>query len=106
MSAFANALQRRLQKEQGNVTFRRTISVEDADCEFAVKIVDLRMTGSSHGLIDPNNKNAPTTSVAPTARITPPMKLEKAVEFANGEFQRSIEHEQFTPLPVGTDFLS
>jgi hypothetical protein len=104
MNKFENVRQRKLHKEQGENVYRRIISIKSANGNFVVKIDDSRSTGSNFGLIDPNNKNAATSTFMPTTRTTPTMTLQEAIEFANAEFQRSVQHEQFAPLAAGVDF--
>lgn len=106
MSAFENVRQRKLQMQRGNDTFRRTISIEADGTEYTVKIDDSRLTVSNYGLRDANDRNLPTSNVTPTAKTTPAMTLRKAVEFADSEFQRSIQHESFSPLAAEEDFTT
>lgn len=104
MSELVNTQQRKLQKEQSDNVYRRTISIESANGDFIVKIDDSRSTGSNFGLIDPDNRNLPTSNLMQTSKSTPAMTLQEAIEFANAEFQRSVQHEQFAPLAAGVDF--
>jgi hypothetical protein len=103
---FANTRERRLEKYNSGATFQRTIGIEATGDEFVVTVKDVRSTGNQYRLRDPNNSNATASTVAPTAKTTPAMALQDAIEFAESEFKRSIQHEQFKPLPARSDFTS
>jgi hypothetical protein len=104
MSEFENVRQRKLQKEESNSIFRRTISIEDAGTEYVVKIEDSHSIVSNFGLLDPNNINAPTSNFTSTAKATPTIALDEAIQLADEQLKRSVEHEQFRLFPAGVDF--
>jgi hypothetical protein len=106
MSEFSNDVrQRRLLKGGENVRFTRTISIEletITGIEVHVRIEDHQITGKNHGLLEPQQKTV--SNFSGTQRLVPCDTLEKAIEFAEQEFKRSVEHEHFEALPVGAHY--
>ena len=105
MSEFSNEVrQRKLTKGPKDARSRRTISIE-ADAAtgktFNVLVEDSKYTGANYGLQSHENKHSNFTG---TQKAIPFDTLEQAIEFAEKEFKRSVEHEYFEPLAVGTDY--
>ncbi|MGA2166600.1 MAG: hypothetical protein ABSG62_00215 [Terracidiphilus sp.] len=104
MSEFGDAHERKLFKGDPGDNIRRTIAIVSHETEFIVNRHDLHFTGES-GLRDTNKPDAPISNCALTGTgSTPPMPLKDAIEYAENAFKRSVDDEQFTPLPAGADF--
>jgi len=106
MSEFSNEVrQRKLTRGPDNARFRRAISVEadpTTGKTFNVLVEDSEYTGASYGLENPHEKRH--SNYTGTQKAIPFDTLKEALGFAEKEFNRSVEHEHFKPLPAGTDF--
>ena len=109
MSNFTkDMLERKLIKPLANSNEHRTITVENRTAndgyKFQLKIDNSTVPkkASLIGLMGQSQRQ-PNIQIF-TPKILRVTTIEEGIEFAEKEFQRSVEHEKYEPLPAGTDF--